>query len=310
MEYTDVKQDIIKGAVKPFYVFTGEERYVLNKYVHKLAEVARKALQQRESVSECMRGKTQSLFAQSGCFVVYDDKDFTGNEKAWDKVQEALGDNMLILVLSSVDKRSKFYKHFSEQIVTFNRVHPVTLKKYISDRMTLSNANAEYLIDVCESDCGRIFLELDKVKRVADRNGSDDYDRWFDELVDSGAIYTPPRDVIFAWADAVIARKPAEAFRLLEECLELGEPALRLLLVLFNNVKWLLQVQGCDSGNVSESTGLLYWQIQNVQKHCGVYSNRELVNALKTIQRAESGVKNGEISEDAVLPYVLINLFW
>ena len=320
MEYTEVKQHIIKRAVKPFYVFTGEERYIMQEYVKKLVEVSGKSLQHKDSVAECIRNRAQSLFSTSSCFVVYDDKDFTSNEKAWANVEERLGENMLILVMTSIDKRSKFYKQNESRIVSFDHLHAEVLKKYIKSEIDLSNSCMERLIDICENDCGRMFLEIDKLKnyiatipqdqKFKDGNGVTFNDVIFAEMVRDGAIYTPPKDVIFDFADAVMAYKPVRAFQLLDECIELGEPPLRLLLVIYNNLKWLLQVQSCENTkDLEQTTGLLYWQIRNVKDHCGVYRNGELVFIMRLIHNLEKAIKRGEMDEELAVPYVLVRLF-
>lgn len=311
MEYIDVKNQIISKTLMSFYIFTGVERYIINAYVHKLAEVSGKLLTQKETVAECIKGGTQSLFSVASCYVVYDDSDFVSNEKAWDRIEDQLGDNMLILVLTDIDKRSKFYKHFSQtdlpfstSIVNFGQVSDVVLEKYVQQRIRLSSENTKRLIDVCEHDVGRLLLECDKIRIF----GGDDES--FNKLMSDGSIYVPPTDAIFDFAESVLSCKPTNAFSLLDECLKLGEPPLRLLLVLYNNLKWLLQVQSCENtSSMEQLTGLLYWQIRTVNKYCGIYRNSELVFVLKLIHNLEKAIKRGEMEDVFAVPYVLVTLF-
>ena len=81
-----------------------------------------------------------------------------------------LGDNMLIHLLTIVDKRTKFYKAYKDAIIEFERLSDTMLKKYIQKEIKLSERNTERLIDVCEHDYGRILLEIDKIKRYVDAN--------------------------------------------------------------------------------------------------------------------------------------------
>lgn len=304
--YTEVKQDIIKGSLRPFYIFTGEERYVLHKYVEKIGEVSGRVMQTKDSVAMCARGKTSSLLAKDACYVVYDDKDFTTNEKVWDGVADLLGNNILILILSTIDKRSKFYKHFEDSIVTFAPLNKVILEQYVRAEVDLCNSYTDYLIDICENDCNRIFSEIDKIKRV---NAKDDNEA-FDILLDDNAIYIPPKDVIFDFADAILSKNIKKSFSLLDECLAQGEAPLRLITVIYNNLKWLLQVQGCtDTKDLEQTTGLLFWQIRAVKDHCGVYTNRGLVRALEMVHSVEKGVKTGDIDPIMAVSYILVELF-
>ena len=61
--------------------------------------------------------------------------------------------------------------------------------------------------------------------------------------------------------------------------------------VLYNNMKQMLQVQSCRNSDIAKSTGLTSWQIMQVKDKIGAYSIRELVNALKVIQKTEQADK-------------------
>lgn len=168
MDYSSVKKDIMNKQLKRFYIFTGEERFVLVKYVQKIVEVSGKTYKEVDKVSDC-RDIGSSLFASASCYVCYDDKEFMSNEKAWDDIEDFIGeDNMLILVLTSVNKGSKFYKHFADSITVFDKLLDVILQTYVSRELQLSVDNAKYLIDICDHDMGRLMLEIDKIRRYAD----------------------------------------------------------------------------------------------------------------------------------------------
>ena len=301
MDYSSVKQDIINKKLKRFYIFTGEERFVLVKYIQKIVEVSGKSYKSIDHIYEC-KTKGTSLFSESYCYVCYDDKDFMSNEKAWDKVDDMLGDSMLILVISNLDKRTKFYKSFADRIVSFDRLLDVILEKYVKRELDLSNDNCKRLIDICEHDVGRLYMELDKFKPY---NHADEA---LNLLLDMGIIYQPPDDAIFSWTDAILDGNRQKSFELYEECTRIGEPALRLLLVLYTSIKRLLQVQSCE-GNVEQVTGLQKWEINLVRDKANkTYSNRELIDAMYLIEKLEKGIKTGEVEEEVSVQYAMINI--
>ena len=135
------------------------------------------------------------------------------------------------------------------------------------------------------------------------------YDESFNILLKEGIIVTPPKDAIFDFVDAVLDRKAQKAFELYENCKGVGEATLTLLTVLFNNTKAVLQVQDCESKDVSKSTGLTGWQIMNAKKHLNNYDTEELEDLLQLITRCEQAIKTGEIEDQFVVEYILVNTF-
>lgn len=307
MNILDVKNQIISKSVDKFYVFTGEERSILNIYVHKIFEVANQQMQVIDSVSQATTRTTFSLLGEVPGYVCYDDFSFLDDEKLWDDFQDKLGeDSVLVVVYSKIDKRSKFYKRFEDRIVTFDALSPVILTKYLKP-YGLSEQNCSELVRICENDYGRLMNEADKIRCMSESSGSAADDA-FESLLEDGIIYQPPEDAIFDWVAALLDGKMGSSFRLYEECLRIGEPALRLLLVLYNNVKHLLQVQACE-GNVEQVTGLKSWEINLVKDKANkAYSNGELVQAMKTIKLVETAIKTGDMEEQNAVPYVMVQM--
>ena len=172
-------------------------------------------------------------------------------------------------------------------------------------------------MSICEYDYGRCLLEIDKIIKYGagleyvtpDTLEKSRYDKLFLELLNDGAIYQPPRDMIFDFIDAIL-NADIRAYNLYDECIECGEAIMVMLSVLYTNAKAVLQVQSCDNNNVSKSTGLSDWQIKNARKHLNVFSNRELIDIMRLCQKCEKGIKTGEIDEQYAMKYVLANINW
>ena len=94
-------------------------------------------------------------------------------------------------------------------------------------------------------------------------------------------------------------------FDLLQDCYDSGEATMVMLTVLYNNAKAVLQVQSYEGNNLSKSTGLTGWQIKNAKSHVNKYTDAELINMMKLIQKCESGIKTGKIEEQFVIEYIL-----
>jgi len=309
MDAQTVKQHIKNKTFDKFYIFTGEEIAIQNIYINKIADISDMAIKRIDTVAELFGSKRGSSFVkQSYCYVVRDDKDFMKNEKAWPLVKSVIGSNMLILLITQVDKRSKFYKQYKDNIVEFNKLEMPVILRYIYQEIDLNESNATKLAELCERDYSRVLLEIDKIKSYqAARSSVDSINDAFELLVSKGVIYQPPKDAIFDFADAVLSRKVRLSFELLQDCKGVGEATLVMQSVLYNQMKHLLQVQSCTSNDISKSTGLSGWDIKLVKDKCGKYSNRELVSALQLLQNIEKGIKIGTIEDSVAIDYFLVN---
>ena len=134
------------------------------------------------------------------------------------------------------------------------------------------------------------------------------YDKAFEQLVADGAIYQPPKDAIFDFVKAVLQNHTGLAYKLLQDCKDIGESSLAILSVLFNNTKQLLQVQTCESKDIEKTTGLTYWQIKNAKECLNVYSNNNLIYIMKLIQSTERKIKSGLMEEQIAVDYVVSNI--
>ena len=308
MDITAVKQQIQKKEPQHFYIFVGEEVEVMDIYINKIAECINVKPTRADSMEEVLPKITSnSLFSTPQCYVIREDKEFIKSEAVQDFFDEKIqSQNIVILTFYTLDKRTKFYKAYTDSIVFFERLNEQILSKYVHRKIELSERNTRMLIDVCECDLSRIYLEIDKVISYAEKTGCSN-DQSFVALLESGTIYEPPYDAIFDFVDAVLKRKTKLAYNLYQQCQAIGEANLTLLSVLYTNAKAVLQVQSCASKDIAKSTGLTGFQIKLAKEKCGVYKNRELVNLMKLIQRVERGIKTGEIEDGLSVDYVLVN---
>lgn len=317
MDVSTLKGYISKKQVPSFLIFSGTEWAIQKIYINKVAEVMDLNIKYIDSISDIygsLRIK-QLSFAKAGLYIVRDDKEITTNEKVQSQLNgDLLKNNILVLLLTNVDKRTKFYKQYKDDIIDFEPLKPTVLKKYIQKEINLSDINCEKLMDICEYDYGRCLLEIDKIRRykeyyynhLSHEPVTDDFS--FKELLREGIIYQPPKDAIFELIDAILDRKTNQSFELLRQSYAVGEATMVMLSVLYNNTKALLQVQSCQGSDIAKITGLNGFQIMNAKKHLNVYRTGELVNLLKLVRKCEKGIKTGQIEEQYVMDYILVSI--
>lgn len=315
MDVVTLKAKIKSKQLPSYLIFSGDEWKVQQIYIDQIAKVTGKEIRRIEDVPS-IYGKLQnrSFIEKPYIYIVRDDKELMNSEKLQQQISSGLlGNNVLIHLLTTVDKRTKFYKQYKDTIVEFEPLNDVVLKKYIKKEIALSDRNCDILMEICEHDYGRILLEIDKIKRYCIAQSSDgrptlSADTAFDWLLEDGTIYEPPYDAIFDLVDAILDKKVNTAFNLLEQSYAVGEATMVMLSVLYNNVKALLQVQSYQGNDLSKATGLSGWQIKNAKPHVGKYSEKELIYIVQLCQKLESGIKTGRMEDEFAMQYLLTHI--
>ena len=170
MDVATLKAKIKSKQLPSYLMFSGNEWKVQQIYINQIAKVTGKEIKRIDDVTSIYGKLKNRSFVQNGViYIVRDDKELMNSEKLQQQISAGLlGDNMLIHLLTTVDKRTKFYKQYKDTIVEFEQLTDAILKKYIKKEINLSDKNCQMLIDICEGDFGRILLEIDKIKRYAD----------------------------------------------------------------------------------------------------------------------------------------------
>lgn len=307
MNILDLKRQIIDKKLNKIYYLTGDEWKVIQIYTHKIAEVLNKPLENIYSILDIVDNLKvgNSLLSQGKCYVIRDDKDFIYNEHLWNKIEELVGNNNIIFIFNTLDKRTKFYKQFKDNLIVVDKLNEDTLINYCHNEIDLSTENIKKLIEICEYDYGRCLLEIDKLKNYTDK----DYNEAFDYFGKHNVIKKPARDAVFMLVDAILSKQSNSSFALYEECKEIGEANLVILTNLFTSAKQLLQVQSSQSQDISKETGINNYVVKKLMPKCNIWHNRELINIMKLCQDIEMRIKTGELNDKISVDYLLLNIF-
>ena len=314
MKLPDLQKQIVSKTIDRVLLLFGEEVAIMDIYLDKIYKVTEGDVFRLDSVKEAYAKLVQRRITAGGprVFVVRDDKDFLKADKEWAKVFTAAenGADYLILIYSSMDRRSKFYKQNQEKLCEFEKLSSSVLAGYINRLLPgMSAADTEQFAQVCECGYSRVLLEADKVKHYA-KVSRLDYGDAFRELLKKGVIYQPIGDITFLFTDAILTRNRADTAKYLLQAKAIGESEILTLSVLYNGFKQILMVQGLgrDQSEPCKRTGLTPWQVKMAKEKQGHYSIAELVNALKVIRFVEKGIKTGAIDADVAVEYVIVNI--
>lgn len=312
MDLQALKTHIKMKTFEPAYIFTGPEVGVMDIYIKQMAKVQNASIVMLDGIEDLAKKMHKGSFVKNASvYILRDSKEFIQDSELARKITSAgvLSGDILILIYTNIDKRSKVYKTFQDSIVDFQPMKPEILVKYMQKEITLSNDAYMKLIEVCESDYSRILLEIDKIKRYAEARGIAS-ETAFNLLMTSGAIHQPPKDAVFDFVDAVLKGKKELAFALLKSSYEYGEATMVLLSNLYNSTKQLLQVQSFKGdGKITEATGLTPFQVKLASERKGRNSIGDLIYLMRLVRDTEKGIKTGAIEEQMAVPYILAN-YW
>lgn len=311
MQLNELKSQLVKKSLKPLYIFTGEEIAVMDIYIQKIVQISGYKMVRANSVSSIFsKLQSNSFMNNPSCYVIRDDKDYTLQDKIWadfraGKIQNK---NIIILVYTNIDKRSKFFKQNEDHLIYFDKLSENVLAKYIKKEIDISTKNALLLSNLCDNNYSRILLECDKIKHIANAKNWDE-DRAFKVALETKTIHQDAKDVIFDFIDAVCKREIRTSYALLAELNEINESPLVMLSLLYNNFRAMLLVKGagnCD--NICNRTGLTPFQVKLAKEKGNEYDLAELVQAIRYIREAERGIKIGQLESEMAVNYVLANI--
>ena len=288
MELLQLKTSIINNTLSEYYIFTGTEVKVREIYLKLMAKDKNAQIKILDNISELVKvTRASTLLKKSFIYVIFNEKDLLNDNTIQDNLLKIRSyfrssDNLVVFVYDNIANRLKFVKEHSDEIVNFSTLTKDILQKYITRDIDLNSKNCDTLIEVCESDYGRILMEIDKIQSYMQCTGLD-ANKAFIKLLDDGVIYIPPQDAVFDFVDAVLKYKTKLSFQLLDESYSSGENTLVLLTNLYNNTKWALQYQSCTSDDIQQATGLTSFQIKLSKDRKNRYHNGDLVFLMKKI---------------------------
>lgn len=241
-----VKEDIANGTIGRFYVFYGEERYLLNFYKNELVNnLVEETMQEFNLIEFTEKVNANDLaeaidsypvMSERKLVIVSDFDVFKADEDFKKRFTDMLSDIPEYCTLLMVypadfkpDKRQKLYTVMSNagEIVEFERASRTDLISWIKRRFkaqgkTIDNELCEYLVFYCGSLMQALIPEIDKIAAYA---SGDTVTR-----ADIDTVATPNAEaVVFDLTDAIVARKYSLALEILEKLMSLGEEPISLL---------------------------------------------------------------------------------
>lgn len=297
--FQQLKKELDKNKVTGFYVFTGEEKEVMRKYIKRIDPNAKTV----DSVQQLWaKISNKGLFKRGGTYVLYNDKDI--QEMSAQAIIKRLDYDNLILVFDTIDRRKKFFKEVDKYTTEFKKFEDNQIMQFILGQdPSLTKEMAFIIARCCNNDIGRIEIELDKLSYLHD-------DITMEVL--SELITPQAEDQIFEMIDSVARKDKERAFGIYYDLLELKESPIKIISLLYMKFKQLFLIQNyynLPDADIMSKTGLNYGQIKFTKNLMGKFDTNRLLQIMKEVQRTEVGIKTGQIDMHMGTENLILKIF-
>jgi DNA polymerase-3 subunit delta len=327
MNYNELTAKIEKGVFVPLYLFYGEETFLIDDAVERIASTAVEPSNRDFNVEIIKGGETtyQEIInkAQTLPFIGerrvvivkgIDEMKAQGLERLIEYCSNPSPSTCLVFAAAEIDKRSKLYNILSKSgvIVEFNHVNEkyagVWITKKVKESGFQMNEDAKkYLLDIVGSRLQRLAMELEKIFTFKgnDRNITTDDIKL---LVEDTKIET-----IFTFTDSIGSKDIDGAFKLLSKMLNQGEAAIKIIGMIARQLRLILltktyREKGIPLSDLPSKAGFAPFLLKGYLGQAEKYNVRELKESFFKIQEADIRLKSSDIPEKMILEKLVLDL--
>lgn len=300
MDLVLLKKQIKQNKLEHFYIFCGPEIGLQNIYINQMANGMPARAESIASIWNKISGQNK-LFKTNRKFVyaIRDDIDFMKDEKAWNKIDK-IKSGTVVLLVTDVDKRSKFYKHFKDIIIPFNHMTTAQLLPTVKKMIKGTDADIKYFIESCNNDYNTIINELDKANRLGCKEMTKQLS---DELI--------PRIEeanVFKLADYLISKNSRKTLTELDLLLHEGQSEVGILSVIATKLQQCILVEGYrGEKDIASSTGLNGWVCKSILDNNKIQPGN-LLTALRLVHKFDTSIKTGQLEPDIAVTNCIIEI--
>lgn len=209
----------------------------------------------------------------------------------------------LIIICNKLDTDCKDI--FSEFIIEMPKLEDWHIKDYVySIADGVDTKKLDWLISICNSDIYRLTNEINKLSIFNKK----ERDHLFEQFCCDEMFSDLTNFVVFDLTNAIIKRDIQKVGMILEDLTKGDFEPLGIQVILTNNFRNIIQVQMSQNAT-AEKLGMKSNQFYAVKKNTGYYNKDQLVTIYDRIASCDYKMKNGEISNDKLIDYMMLNIF-
>jgi DNA polymerase III subunit delta len=222
----------------------------------------------------------------------------------------------LIIVAPRLDHRRRLFAVLQRtaQVIRCDPLDPEHLPAWLFARAresgkTMTPDAANLLVELAGSGLRALGLEVAKLAAY-----TGDRETIAAEDVREVASHVAAHTTVFEVMDAVGHRRPERAFRLLDTLIALGEPPLRILYMLEDQVRMLARVQELvDRGvrnraDVQKALGPRAWRYRDYQKQVEAFGRVDVEELLGMLLETDGAIKTGQMPPRLALETLIVRM--
>ena len=168
----------------------------------------------------------------------------------------------------------------------------------------VDNRKLDWLISICNKDIYRIDSELSKLSLFSKK----ERDSVFEMFANEGMFSDLSDLVVFDLTNAIIKRDIKAVGEILEDIKNFDCEPLGVNTILVNSFRNILSIQ-LSVNPTAEKLNMKSNQFYALKKNCGFYSKEQLIKIYDIVTSSEYKMKRGEISNDQLIDYMILNIF-
>ena len=308
------------------YLLYGEEDYLIKEEVKKIinkSKVDEMSVSNydleidsiKDIIEDC---QTVSLFNPVKVIIINNCNYFNRvkcNEEDVDLLLEYISnsnpDTTLIIINhnSTIDNTKKITKKIKEvgSILEFNKANPTTLVKKMFDGYKISSNNIDLLISRVGEDIETLASEVNKLKiyKIEEKEINE-------EDIINCSIFNVDTD-IFKFIDNIINKNKEEALTTYHEMLKNNEEPIKVIALLASKFRLMYQAckldkKGMNPNDISALLGVHSYPVKLAIKAGSKYSEKILLNYLKSLADLDQDIKTGKVNPELGLELFILKV--
>lgn len=215
----------------------------------------------------------------------------------------------LILITSSIDKRSTIYKLIKEKgtIIEINELKPSELTSKINSYAKKEGIMIDYLavnklIDYNLNNYDLILSEIDKLKLIKNKITKED-------IIDYGSKIIGEEN--FALCDAITTKNKEETSKLLNDFIQNKEEVTPFIALLASSYRIILAVKSLSNKSnetIAKDLNIHPYRVKLARDKASLYTLTELYNIIISLTDLDYKIKSMNVDNYMLLKIFLINI--
>jgi DNA polymerase-3 subunit delta len=323
-----ISRHIESGEFSKLYLFTGDQRYLIEQYVKKLADAITDTSPASMNYVQLKKDGIKyteiadyvldmPFFADKKVVVVWNSRFFKKGNEGMEKIIPDIPDSTVLIFVEDsedIDERIRLVKLFKENgsLVRMNTPDENTLLRWIKGMFTgdgfkVEDAACYHLLDAVGTDMNRLSMEVEKLKSYAMDEKTVTAD-----MVDSLSV-SQVEGKIFDMIDALSQGDRKKTIRLYDDLLSLKEPVKRMLALVRRQYMLMLNTKvamddGADNAGIIRFAGLQPFLVRKYTAMVRNYTTDELKEKLELCQQCDIDIITGRMRDVRAFEILVLKL--